>query len=164
MVMQVQTHSSAAADHPTSREAANPPMAIVQGTFDGWFWAECRRCTWPGASHRDKAHARAEADRHNEAYHAEHFCSVSDRGLPIEESLSTAFGDYRAGSYDQTLVVLRKLLLDAGRKDGNGCHELSSARRELSIRALAFIAEIAPRPSRRETAAALMMAGALLGA
>lgn len=161
---QVHTDSIHAAEHPTSSAFGNPPMAIVQGTFDGWFWAECRRCTWPGSSHRERSRAVAESDRHNEAYHAEQLGARSERGRHIQECMKSAFVDYRAGSYDQTLQLLRKLLLDAGRKDGDGNSEVASARRELSTRALAFIAEIAPRPSRRETAAALMMAGALLGA
>lgn len=133
-------------------------VAIVQGSFDGWFWAECRTCTWPGDSHRDRGTAQLEAEEHNLACHG-----ASQRASASTVSLEAAFVDYRAGSYKESVSALRKLLLKGSRRLGAPTEGVRSAPQDLTTRALAFLGEIAPRPTQRETAAALMMVGALLG-
>lgn len=75
-----------------------------------------------------------------------------------------AFCEYRAGSFDRALTMLRRLLLeDGGTRLGGATWGYGSDHQDLSDRALTFLEEIASRPTQRETAAALIMVGALLG-
>lgn len=75
-------------------------------------------------------------------------------------TLENAFAEYRAGNCRRAVALLSKLLGDgqehaAPLSQGNSSQELMS-------RALDFLAAIAPEPSARETAAALIMVAALL--
>jgi hypothetical protein len=144
---------------PASR-ANHLAWALVQGSFDGWFWAECRACSWPGVCHRERSLAQAEADDHNSSVH----CSSqpAPRSASRASTLESAFSEYRAGCYDRALASLRRVLIRRINESVRASWTRFDPDNELSTRALAFITEIAPRPTRRETAAALMMVGALV--
>ena len=97
--------------------------------------------------------------------------TLSEKSVTVEQraahhgprtELETAFAEYRAGHYQDTLAELRSLVLNMRAK--HGTTSLSGfGLQELFTRALTFVNEIAPRPTQRETAAALMMVSALFG-
>ncbi len=79
----------------------------------------------------------------------------------MTSELKCAFTEYRSGSYQTALSTLRTLILNVRAK--NGMTSISGfGPQELFTRALTFINEIAPGPTQRETAAALMMVSALV--
>lgn len=155
--MSVSTLSRVSSKHPALAILFDA-RAIVHGSVDGWFWAECRECTWPGSCHRDRVQAQRDADKHNMDVHKHDGTREDGSGVELEE----AFTEYRAGLYQDALARLRSLILTMRAR--NGTTSLSGfGIQELFTRALTFINEIAPRPTQRETAAALMMVSSLFG-
>lgn len=160
--MMLETRSASATRELRVPVPRNQLIALVQASFDGWFWAECRHCTWPGECHRNREGAQRDADEHNLSRHRVQGSNGAQKDDLSTPSLEEAFRDYRAGSYKQALETLRYLLLTATQDRVGRTAELRAVPNELSTRALTFIAEIARKPTQRETAAALMMVGALV--
>lgn len=77
-------------------------------------------------------------------------------------SLEAAFAEYRAGNCGQAVVLMRETLRTVVVTKGSPAATGGGARSELATRALAFLTEIGTGPTNRETAAALMMVGAVL--
>lgn len=160
--MMLQTDSTTATREVSVPTSGSQLIALVQGSFDGWFWAECRHCTWPGDCHRNREWAQRDADEHNLSHHRVQRSDGVEKDSVSPSSLEDAFRDYRAGSYKDAVETLRYVLLTATPGGVGTTAQLRAVPNELSTRALTFIAEIARKPTQRETAAALMMVGALV--
>ena len=75
-------------------------------------------------------------------------------------TLDHAFEAYRAGKCNQAVALLQNLLDDVGSAPTSGAARGGSS--ELVARALSFLEDIEDEPTKRETAAALIMVGSLL--